>query len=170
MASDIYDLYSRIPSVEIWSDDTINSTIKQIEFYWDSGAFPSKQDALAICEEVGQMFTRICKQAELNRKLNLHNKPAGSQDNYALYHSDVMIGNNCVLAKMGDIKETYISYHTFNSMATHNKIYCNETDLWLKNLIRKSSLISGVAEKLRYRYFKVIDDILKKLITKIEND
>jgi hypothetical protein len=36
-------------------------------------------------------------------------------------------------------------------------------------LIRKSSLISGVAEKQRYRYFKIIDDHLKKLIAKIEN-
>lgn len=170
LARDIYDLYSRIPSIEIWSDDTVNSTIKQIEFYWDSGAFHNKKDALLICEEVKLMFTRICKQAELNVKLNVHSKPASSENNYSLYHSDVMIGNNCVLAKMGDIKEAYISYHTFNSMATRNMIYCNETDLWLKNLIRKSSLISGVAEKLRYRYFKIIDDILKKLINKIEND
>lgn len=166
----IYDLYSKIPSIEIWSDDTVNSTIKQIEFYWDSGAFNSKKDALLICEEVNLMLTRICKQAELNVKLDVYNKPANAQNNYALYHSDVMIGNNCVLAQMGDVKETYISYHTFNSMATRNLIYCNETDLWLKNLIRKSSLISGVAEKLRYRYFKVIDEILKKLIAKIEKD
>jgi hypothetical protein len=169
LAKDIYDLYSKISSIEIWSDDTVNSTIKQIEFYWDSGAFKSKQDALLICEEVNLMLTRICKQAELNVKLDTDHKPASSQSNYALYHSDVMIGNNCVLATMGAIQETYISYHTFNSMFTNNVTYCAETELWLKNLIRKSSLISGVAEKQRYRYFKIIDEHLKKLIAKIEN-
>lgn len=169
LAKDIYDLYSKVPSMEIWSDDTVNSTLKQIEFYWDSGAFKTKKDALLICEEVDLMLTRICKQAELNVKLDTHHKPASTQNNYALYHSDVMIGNNCVLATMGGIQETYISYHTFNSMFTNNVTYCAETELWLKNLIRKSSLISGVAEKQRYRYFKIIDDHLKKLIAKIEN-
>lgn len=169
LAREIYDLYAKIPSIEVWSDDTVNSTIKQIEFYWESGVFKSKEDVLQICEEINLMFTRICKQATLNVKLDSTHKPAVSQNNYALYHSDVMIGNNCVLAKMGDIQETYISYHSFNSMSTRNVTYCHGTALWLKNVIRKSNLISGVGEKQRYRYFKIMDDSLKKLITKIEN-
>lgn len=170
IASDIYERYSKINSIEIWSDDTVNSTLKQIEFYWDSGAFKSKQDALKVCEEVNLMFARISKQAELDVKLDSNNKPASTEPNYLLYHSDVMIGNNCVLSSMGGRKGAYISYHTFNVMLTTNANFCNETELWLKNLIRKSNLISGVAEKQRYRYFKRIDEVLKKLVNKIEND
>lgn len=170
IAADIYDLYSRIDSIEIWSDDTVNSTLKQVEFYWDAGAFKSKKDALLVCEELNLMFVRICKQAELNIKLDKDNKPASPQNNYALYHSDIMIGNNCVLTIMGEMKGAYISYHSFNAMLTTNAGFCNETDLWFKNLIRKSNLISGVAEKQRYRYFKRVDENLKKLIHKIEND
>jgi hypothetical protein len=170
LAADIYERYSRIPSIEIWSDDTVNSTLKQIEFYWDAGVFKNKQDALLVCEEVKLMFSRISKQAELNIKLNADGKPTGTENNYSLYHSDVMIGNNCVLAIMGNLKGAYISYHTFNVMLTNNVNFCNETELWLNNLIRKSNLISGVAEKQRYRYFKRIDDVLKKLVHKIEND
>ncbi|MCW3070164.1 MAG: hypothetical protein JWO44_54 [Bacteroidetes bacterium] len=170
IAADIYDAYSKINSIEIWSDDTVNSTLKQIEFYWDAGAFNTKQDALRVCEEVNLMLNRIRKQAELNIKLGLDNKPAGTEPNYSLYHSDVMIGNNCVLSTTGGMKGAYISYHTFNVMLTTNVNFCNETELWLKNLIRKSNLISGVAEKQRYRYFKRADEVLKQLVTKIEND
>ncbi len=170
IAADIYALYSKISSIEIWSDDTANSTLKQIEFYWDAGAFKSKHDALLVCEELHTMFARISKQAELNIKLDANNKPATNQKNFELYHSDVMIGNNCVMTEMGNSKGAYISYHTFNVMLTTNINFCNETDLWLKNLIKKSNLISGVAEKQRYRYFKHIDLMLKKLIEKIEKD
>jgi hypothetical protein len=170
LAKSIYENYSKISSIEIWSDDTANSTLKQIEFYWDAGAFKSKKDALLVCEEVNTMFQRISKQAELNVKLDINNKPVSIKNNYALYHSDVMIGNNCVLAIMGGLKGAYISYHTFNFMLTTNPGFCNETDLWLKNLIKKSNLISGVAEKQRYRYFKQVNETLKKLIHKIEND
>lgn len=169
LAREIYELYAKIPSIEIWSDDTVNSTFKQIEFYWDSGVFLNKGDALQICDDLNQMLLRICKQAELNVKLDIHNKPVDVPNNYKLYHSDVMIGNNCILTQVGAQIETYISYNTFNSMSTKNATFCNETEFWLKNLVRKSNLISGVGEKQRYRYFKIIDDVLKKLISKIEN-
>ncbi|MDO9186114.1 MAG: hypothetical protein Q7W13_08890 [Bacteroidia bacterium] len=115
------------------------------------------------------MLDRIKKQAELNVKLDRDNKPVSPENNYTLYHSDVMIGNNCILVNMGAIKATYLSYHTFNVMLTTNANYSNETDLWLKNLIRKSNLISGVAEKQRYQYFKRIEGVMKKLRDKIEN-
>jgi hypothetical protein len=170
IAADIYDQYSKVPSIEIWCDDTANSTIKQIEFYWEAGIFKSKEDALLICSQVSEMLERIKRQAELNVKLDANNKPTSGENNYALYHSDVMIGNNCVLVTASGTKSTYLSYHTFNTILTSNAGFCNETDQWLKNLIRKSNLISGVAEKQRYRYFKRIDEVLKKLVHKIEND
>lgn len=170
IAKKIIELYSIIPSIEIWSDDTVNSTIKQIEFYWDAGIFESKSEALLICNEVELMLNRIKKQAQENVKFDKNDKPSSNSDNYTLYHSDVMIGNNCILIQMGDIKSAYLSYHTFNAMSTTNGFFTNETDEWLKNLIRKSNLISGVAEKQRYRYFKHIDDALNKLRARIEND
>ncbi len=170
IAKTVIERYSVIPSIEIWSDDTVNSTIKQIEFYWDAGIFKNKEDALLICNEVELMLNRIKKQAQENVKFDINNKPTSTVDNYTLYHSDVMIGNNCILVQMGDIKAAYLSYHTFNAMTTTNAVFTNETDEWLKNLIRKSNLISGVAEKQRYRYFKHIDDALNKLRLRIEND
>lgn len=170
IAAEILDRYSKIPSIEIWSDDTVNSTVKQIEFYWDAGIFKNKEDALLVLEQVSQMLERIKKQAELNTKIDRANKPVSAENNYSLYHSDVMIGNNCILVNMAKTQATYLSYHTFNAMLTTNANYCNETDLWLKNLIRKSNLISGVAEKQRYRYFKRIEDAMKKLKDKIETE
>lgn len=170
IAESVIERYSKIPSIEIWSDDTVNSTLKQIEFYWDAGIFKNKEEALLICDEVEMMLTRIKKQAESNIKFDINDKPVSDTPNYSLYHSDVMIGNNCILVSMGDIKASYLSYNTFNAMTTTNGFFTNETDMWLKNLIRKSNLISGVAEKQRYRYFKHIDDALKKLRTKVENE
>lgn len=169
-ATAIYDMYARVNSKEIWSDDTANSTLKQIEFYWEAGIFKTKEDALLICDKVTEMLDRIKRQAELNIKLGVDDKPTSTESNYALYHSDVMIGNNCVLVNTPGMKATYLSYHTFNTILTTNAAFCTETDLWLKNLIRKSNLISGVAEKQRYRYFKKIEDLMKKLRDKIENE
>lgn len=165
----ILDCYLKIPSIEIWSDETVNSTLKQIEFYWESGILKNKEDALEICNHVEQMFDMICKQAELNTKKHVENGIDAS-GNYALYHSDIMIGTNCILVETNDVKSSYLSFHTFNTMATSNTHFCNETELWLNNLLKKSNLISGVAEKQRYKFFKRVNDSLQKLRNKIASE
>ncbi len=170
VATSIYDTFCKIPVVEIWSDDTLNSTIKQIEFYWDSGLFNSKEDVLLICSQVKIMLERIQKQSETGIQLDRKGNPTSTENNFKLYHADVMIGNNCILVNMPNIQATYITYHTFNALSTTNTTFCAETDQWLKNLIRKSNLISGVAEKNRYRFFNHIFSNLNKLIKKIEHE
>lgn len=165
LSKNIYDTYSAIPSIEIWTEETISSLLKQIEFYWTSGLFERKEDALVVCDQVTQMVSMIEKQAEMGSK----NKNAACENNFTLYNSEIMIGNNTILVNMGAVKVTYISYHFFNSMITTNNSFCNETDSWLKNLIKKSTLISGVGEKQRYQFFKKKYEAVKKLRESIEN-
>ncbi|MFT5970897.1 MAG: transcriptional regulator with XRE-family HTH domain [Flavobacteriales bacterium] len=164
ISEQILECYLQIPSVEIWNDETVNSTLMQIEFYWDAGILKSKEDALAICDHVGTMFENIVKQAETSKK------GLGMDDNYALYQSDVMIGTNCIIVETNGIKSSYLSFHTFNTMSTSNAHFCDETDIWLNNLLKKSNLISGVAEKQRYKFFKRINNSLQKLRDKILED
>jgi hypothetical protein len=153
--------YLEIPSIEIWNEETVNSSLMQIAFYWESGIFKNKEDALAICDHVEKMFENILKQAETNKKSN------DAQDNYALYLSDIMIGTNCISIETNGIKSSYLSFHTFNTMFTSNAHFCEETELWLNNLLKKSNLISGIAEKQRYQFFKRMHNKLQKLRNKI---
>ena len=159
LTKDIYETYSTIPSIEVWTEETISSLLKQIEFYWHAGLFENKDDALLVCDQVAQMISMIEKQAEMSSK----NKNAAYENNFTLYNSEIMIGNNTILVTMGEVKVTYISYHFFNSMITTNTSFCTETDNWLKNLTKKSTLISGVAEKQRYQFFKKKYEAVKKL-------
>lgn len=167
-AREILDIYITIPSIEIWSDDTVNSTLKQIEFYWESGVFRSKEDALQVCSQVEEMIERIKKQAELSSKFASEEKMNGQENNFVLYNSELMIGNNCILVNIGSNKAAYLSHHTFNAMVTTHHGFCNDTDMWLKNLVRKSILISGVAEKQRYQFFRKIEDKMQQLREKIK--
>lgn len=166
-ARQIYQLYSTIPSVEVWSEDTVNSTIKQIEFYWESGLFGNREDAARLCIDVENLLRKIRKEAEMSQKLDLNDKPT-EENNYQLYFSDLMIGNNTILVTMDSTKASYLSYNTFNAMITRNSVFCNETEAWLKNLIRKSNLISGIGEKQRFQFFRKITDRLENLKKQME--
>jgi len=168
--AEIYTLYLRIPSIEIWTEDTLNSTLKQIEYYYDSGLFKSKEDMLDVLDDLRKMIKRIELQASHSAKFSADSPDSSTKENYKLYNSDLMIGNNCILIKAGGSRSTYISHNTFNSMATTNSGFCDETENWLVNIIKKSTLISGVSEKQRFRFFKIINDKISKIKERVEQD
>jgi hypothetical protein len=169
IAREIFDIYIGIPSTEIWNEETISGMLKSVEFYWESGLFADAQVALQTIEQISLMLQYLQKQAEHSSKFipEEGKKNAEFENNFNLYNSEVMIGNNCILVQTGNSKTSYLSYHTFNSMVTTNAEYCEETEQWLRNLIRKSVLMSGVAEKQRYRFFKDAQEAVDRLRAKI---
>ncbi|MDQ3108334.1 MAG: hypothetical protein M3R17_00425 [Bacteroidota bacterium] len=160
---EIYELYLHIPSIEIWSEDTLNSTLKQLEYYWESGLFKNKKDMNDVLDDIAKMIKRIEWQAAHSTKFHGEVPGASTTQNYTLYNSELMIGNNCVLISAGAGRRVYISHNTFNTMVTTNAGFCDETENWLKNLIKKSTPISGVSEKQRFRFFKSMNDKIAKM-------
>jgi len=148
LARNCYKEYTTIPSVEIWTDETIFTATKQLEFYLQSGVFKNKSDAIEIMDEIKQMAVHVEKCAENGRKVI-----SSPVEDFQLYSSDVVLGTNCIYVKSGDSNYAYISFNTLNSLTTNNNEFCEETEHWVKNLIKKSTLISGVAEKQRYQFF-----------------
>jgi hypothetical protein len=167
LTNQIYSDYCKIPSIEVWNNSTINSLITDIEFFWDSGLFENMEDALQICSQANEELENIQKQAESNSKAIVQN--VLTNENFKLYVTDIEIGNNCIFTKIGENQMVYLSFRTFNKMQTIHSRFCNETERWLSNLMRKSQLISGVAEKQRYQFFKRNFEKINTLHKKIQS-
>ncbi|MBN2521510.1 MAG: hypothetical protein JXB17_13440 [Bacteroidales bacterium] len=167
LGQEVYNLYTKIPSIEIWTEVSPISLFKQIEFFWDAGIFQAKDDALSICDQVKELFLLVEKQAELGKKLDTKGNVVSFENNYSLYWSEIEIGNNCILVEIDGEKIVYMGFNTFNKLSTRNKYFCNEIDIWVKNLIKKSNLISDVSEKQRYRFFKRLNEGLENTRNKI---
>lgn len=157
--------YNEINSVEIWTEDTLNSNLKQIEYFFESGFFNSKQDALRLCDLYVDELNLVLKKAAKSSKLI--EKGESGRENFKLYKSEVMIGNNSILANIGSTKIAYVSNNTFNMMSTTSADFVHENELWLNNLLRKSTLISGVGEKQRNQFFRVLRDKIDVLRQRI---
>ncbi|MBP7511473.1 MAG: hypothetical protein KA981_06055 [Bacteroidia bacterium] len=158
--------YNEINSVEIWTEDTLNSNLKQIEYFYESGFFNTKQDALRLCDLYVEELNLVLKKAAKSSKLI--EKGESGRENFKLYKSEVMIGNNSILANIGSTKIAYVSNNTFNMMSTTSADFVHENELWLNNLLRKSTLISGVGEKQRNQFFRVLRDKIDVLRQKIQ--
>lgn len=164
IATGIHETYNKINSHEIWTNDTIQTTIKQIEYYFESGAFKDKEDAIEVLTELKNMAQSINQYAEDESKSG-QKQASGAQFN--LYNSDLVIGTNCIHVNADDSVHSYISFNTLNSLTTANRQFCEEIEHWMKNLIKKSTLISGIAEKQRFQFFnktyKAIDASIERI-------
>lgn len=165
VAAEVHAYYAQVPSIEIWTDKTILTTVKQIEFYFESGAFREKSDALLILDHLHKTADMLQRWAEAENK----NAQPGKQQNYWLYNSDLVIGTNCIHVSTEAFNSSYISFNTVNSLTTTNQAFCEEIEQWMKNLVRKSNLISGTAEKQRFRFFSNMHKLISESEDRIRN-
>jgi hypothetical protein len=165
----MFELYSSVPSTEIWTDLLTYGVLRQIDYYWDSGEFATKEDALALCDEVEKEFEYMQNAAASSMKNPERKKLPGDPINFQVYDCDIEIATNCILVINGDQKTVYLSTQTFNVIVTSNTVFTNETHRWLNTLIKKSTLISEVSGKQRGLFFRESFDKIIQLRHKIEN-
>ena len=166
LADKIHRTYLQIPSTEIWTNETINTTIKQIEYYFESGAFKEKEDAIIVLQELKKMAQAINLYAENENKSAINKLNNAS---FNLYNSDLVIGTNCIHVTVAGSVLSYISFNTMNSLTTSNNQFCEEIEHWMKNLIKKSTLISSIAEKQRFQFFSKAYKAIDLSIERIKN-
>jgi hypothetical protein len=164
----MHELYCSIPSIEIWTDLITYSLLRQIEFYWDSGEFASKEDALALCNEVEQEFNYLLLAAQFSSKMPDKPRLPGEPVNFQVYDCDIEIATNCIMSVDGNQKAVYVSTQTFNFISTSNSIYTEESFRWMNSLIKKSTLISEVGEKQRSLFFRDAFEKINLLRQKIQ--
>ncbi len=156
----VQESFNQIPSTEIWSIDTINSTLRHISFYKDTHVFESKEDILCIYDKLEELMIHIEKQAELGLKFTYGKSPGKDSASYRMFHNDLITGDNCALAEMGNSKITYINHNLINFMFTRDEDFNNYTLETFENAIKKSTQISLVGEKVRAKFF---DRLRKKI-------
>lgn len=162
LAAQAVDKYNRLNSEEIWTEDSIHSTLSQVLYFAESGQFVSKAYALEVLQDVQLMVEGLMRKAERS------SKTLDDQKNFVLYNSEVRIGNNSILIQAEDAARVFISHNTFNSISTENTSFCNETALWMQNLIRKSTPINDVSEKHRFQFFRSLFNKIDDTRSKIE--
>lgn len=148
----LYQHYAEIPGTEIWTDETIESTLQQIKFYWDAGFFATKDAAISVIDQMEELIRRVARQTETGQKIGYNGASTGAVLN--VYLCDLMIGNNSIYVSTGESAISSIGYNTFNSILTRNEAFNKQHLLWMDNLKRKSIQISGMAEKIRNQFFK----------------
>src|SRR6188768_1630478 len=158
----IIDVYNQIPSTDIWNIESINSTIRQIEFYREANAFETHEDIRLLYLGVFSLIDHIEKQADLGVKFPLGGKPMANSAPYNLFNNELILGDNTVLAELNSTKITFLNHSVINFVGTQDERFNAHMFDNFQNLIRKSTQLSSVGEKERTRFFNRIRDKVKQ--------
>ncbi|MDN5203510.1 hypothetical protein QQ008_19135 [Fulvivirgaceae bacterium BMA10] len=167
LAQSIWKAYTHVPSIEIWSNETINVTLRQIEYCWECGLFKQKDQAILLCEKMLEMISHTQKQAELGYKFENIKEATSGSDNFKLYYNEITISDNTIFFIMDDTRITHITHNLMNILTTTNERFSDQTERYLKQILRKSSLISSVSEKERNKFFLKMKEKITQLMERI---
>lgn len=134
--SELQTIYNELSIHEIWNDTTINSTIQQIFYFFESGLL-TLENALFLYEDV----KNILKQLE--------EKCSKNEPNYHLYFNELLILNNNVLISNSEKSKLFIPYTMLGYFITNDKETTkNASNYFIHQLKNSKSLnLSGTRDR-----------------------
>jgi hypothetical protein len=146
--------YTNIPSTEIWTDSSIVGVLEQIRFYWDTGLFETRDEALIISNEVRAMIQKIQKEATIGKKFTENGDEITEGAEFNFYYSEFEFENTCVHVELGSLSAVYLGHLTNRYIKTVNSTYNNIIKSWYESIKNKSNLLSKSSETTRFQFFK----------------
>lgn len=161
--------YLSVPTIEVWSEETINTTLRQINFYHEISLFKSKQDIIEILDDLKSVLEHIQRQAELGYKFYPGKEQLmnGKRDNFKIYHNEVTLSENVVLLKLQKFNVVHMGHNVLNILTTTDESFFQDSLQFIEKVIKNSTLISASAEKERKRFFNTLYHKIDALIANL---
>ncbi|MFC7669608.1 helix-turn-helix domain-containing protein [Hymenobacter humi] len=153
-------LYQRVPTTEIWNVESLNSTLRQINFFKEFEAFESDDDVHLLYARVGELIDYLEAQAERGTKFVLGQEPRAAGPAYRLFINELILGDNTFAADLGSTRLTFLNHSVLYFVGTRDEGFNSFMFANLDNLMKKSTLISGSGEKERTHFFNSLRHLL----------
>lgn len=155
--------YNTIPSVELWNEESINSTLNQLKFYKDSGGFKNREDISRVIDSFDQTVEHLRHQAEKGQKFMPGDSELAYKAPVQLYVNEIVIGSNTIMAIVDEARLSHIPYNVFSFMFTSDPAFNESIYHGFQTLKSRSTLISGTGEKERNRFFSTLKERINLL-------
>lgn len=150
------EYYNNIDSVEIWNIESVNSTLRQVEYYYDSNIFASDEEVYVLYEALEKLVAHLEQQATEGYKFDVNDPQRTPRGKFQMYFNEIVIMENSILAQLDGSKVAFLVHNVLNVLMTRDPRFCDNMYGYIQNLVRKSTLISTVSEKERSRFFRYL--------------
>lgn len=160
---------TKIPTIEIWNEDTFGIFIRQMEYYWISGLFRDENDIWILCDQLENWIRHIQHQAECGFKFLYGQEARGVDNSFQLYENDIVLNDNTILANMGGFRVVYLTYNVASLLVTTNQEFAGNIENFMHGLLKNSTLISSSAARERSRFFNKLINQVDQFRNRIKN-
>ncbi|MDR2917608.1 MAG: hypothetical protein LBV74_22680 [Tannerella sp.] len=158
----IYLNYLHIPSTEVWTGQTVDTTVRLLEYYSDTGAFGDRDTALLLADQLANMLDAVKQLAIDGYKGSVTKTP------FSMYACSTNVENDFMMTRNGEEWTCTMKLYAINRITSGNEFLCSETLKWIDSLKAKSILISGnTAFKERFHFFNSEKEKIQLLVNKI---
>ena len=134
------ELYQNLPTIEIWDTTTINSTLKQIHFYYKAGQL-LLDTALELCVLLKDLLNEISVKV-ISRK-----------SRFRLYYNKLLLMNNNVLIVSKHRKSLFIPFNMLSYYTTSDQRTCDQAQVYFDKQLKHSKLLNTSGEKEQNTFY-----------------
>ncbi|MBI1306472.1 MAG: hypothetical protein GC181_07650 [Bacteroidetes bacterium] len=155
--NNLMESYANIRKMEIWTEETLDDTLRQIKYCRESGLMDNTK-LEEVCRSTIEMLNRL--------EMELEMQAEGEDSNrLSFYVSSVELGNKVIMMDFGDFRRAFVKFNTFNTVSTQNEDFCYEIEQMVESVLTKSVEISGRSDIHRHRFFNVLRDKVLDLVS-----
>ena len=158
----ILNNYQLVPSTEIWTNSTIDTVLRLLNYHFEMRHFSDKKSLSFLCEQLLGLISTLQDWAKKGTK-------GEKGASFKFYVSETGLENQFVLFKSEKTSNCMVKLYTINGLGISDERFCSETERWLQRLIQRSILISVASEIERNKFFDTQKGKIEEFIEKIQS-
>lgn len=162
---EINEIYTAIPSTEIWSTHLVDNTLSQLKYFAQSGQFSQVEDIFDILNDLMTMVDELELSAERGRKTYQNGELGGR---FNLFHNEITHTNNVILVNSLTQKMVFATFDNPNYFQSSNQDLWKYSANWFVNLQKRAQSVSKQSERNRLILFNLCRIKIRKATQFIE--
>ncbi|UIR57406.1 hypothetical protein LZQ00_06205 [Sphingobacterium sp. SRCM116780] len=134
------DFYQDISRHEIWNDTTINSTLQQILYFFQSGLLAA-ETARLLCDNLLELISSV------------EEKCTAKNEQYKLYYHELLILNNNVLISDTEQMSLFVPYTMLGYFITKDLHTCQNVSDFFQHQLKNSKLLNKAGTRDKKMFF-----------------
>ena len=170
IGEEILQLYTSIPSTEIFDPELMRGFMRQILYYYKSHLFEDPSYALFLCDRMLLFSKHLQIQAEIGKKFIYGQELPSEGNKFEMYLNETINSDSTIYYSGKETSGIFLTHNIMNYLQTVDKKYVLDSKQILDKQLANSSLISEVNEKERNNYFFEFEKMILSFRKKIEAD
>jgi len=170
IGEEILQLYTSIPSTEIFDPELMRGFMRQILYYYKSHLFEDPSYALFLCDRMLLFSKHLQIQAEIGKKFIYGQELPSEGNKFEMYLNETINSDSTIYYSGKETSGIFLTHNIMNYLQTIDKKYVLDSKQILDKQLANSSLISEVNEKERNNYFFEFEKMILSFRKKIEAD